>query len=85
VALNIKDPETDRLARELAARTGESITKAVSVALTERLDRIGRDRPSREERRRRIYARLAEIDAMPVLDDRPVEELLPYDEHGVPI
>jgi antitoxin VapB len=33
VALNIKDAETDRLARELAAETGESITEAVRRAI----------------------------------------------------
>ncbi len=44
VALNIKDPATDRLARELAAATGESITDALRVAIEERLARV-RTRP----------------------------------------
>jgi antitoxin VapB len=39
MALNIKDPEADRLARERAARTGESITQTVVKALRERLKR----------------------------------------------
>lgn len=39
--LTIKNPETDRLARELVALTGESITAAVTVALRERLERFG--------------------------------------------
>ena len=38
--LNIKNPETSKLARELAKRTGESITLAVRVALRERLEII---------------------------------------------
>ena len=38
--LTIKDPGTDRLARELVALTGESITAAVTVALRERLERF---------------------------------------------
>lgn len=38
--LTIKNPETDRLARELVALTGESITAAVTVALRERLERF---------------------------------------------
>jgi antitoxin VapB len=37
--LSIKDPETDDLARNLAAKTGETITEAVKVALRERLER----------------------------------------------
>ncbi len=38
VALSIKDPEADRLARALAVATGESLTEAVTEALRERLD-----------------------------------------------
>ncbi|MFC7379901.1 type II toxin-antitoxin system VapB family antitoxin [Brevundimonas sp. GCM10030266] len=37
--LNIKNPETHRLARELAARRGETLTTAVTVALREQLAR----------------------------------------------
>ncbi|TMJ28754.1 MAG: transcription factor [Alphaproteobacteria bacterium] len=41
--LSIKDEETQRLARELAERTGETITFAVTTAIRERLDRIRRE------------------------------------------
>ena len=40
MALNIKDPETERLAAEVAALAGESKTRAVRVALAERRDRL---------------------------------------------
>lgn len=40
MSLNIKDPETHRLVRELAERTGESMTAAVREAVRERLDRV---------------------------------------------
>jgi antitoxin VapB len=43
VGLNIKDPETHRLAKELAKRTGESMTAAVTTAVRERLDRVRRE------------------------------------------
>ncbi len=39
MALSIKDEETDRLAREVAERNGETVTMAVKVALKERLER----------------------------------------------
>jgi len=39
VALSLKDRETDRLAREVAALAGESLTEAVRQALAERLER----------------------------------------------
>jgi antitoxin VapB len=38
--LSIKSDEADRLARELAAETGETLTEAVEIALRERLDRV---------------------------------------------
>jgi len=41
MSLNIKDPETERLARILAQQTGETITLAIRRALEERLRRVG--------------------------------------------
>lgn len=40
MALNIKDPETEKLAAEVAAMAGESKTRAVKVALQERRQRL---------------------------------------------
>lgn len=40
--MNIKNPETERLVRDLAAATGESLTGAITVAVRERLQRVGR-------------------------------------------
>jgi len=42
--LNIKSEEARRLATELARETGESMTRAVTTALRDRLDRITRNR-----------------------------------------
>ena len=39
MSLNIKNPETEQLARELARCTGESLTQAVTIAIQERLER----------------------------------------------
>ena len=44
MSLNIKDPETHRLAQALAKETGDTITHAVMEALRERLQRIRRQR-----------------------------------------
>ena len=83
MALSVKDPEADRLAREVAARTGETLTTAVVVALRERLARL-RGRP----RRRRLRDELREIGRrcaqLPTLDDRTADEILAYDERGLP-
>lgn len=83
MALSIKHPEADRLARELAEQTGETLTQAVLGALRERLVReTGRRRaPSVREELRAIRERCAEL---PVLDDRSPDEVLGYDERGLP-
>lgn len=83
MALNIKDPTTDRLVRELAANTGESITTAVTVAVRERLERIGRMAPA-EVRERELTRIALEAAALPVLDDRSPDEIVGYDEDGLP-
>jgi antitoxin VapB len=44
MSLNIKSEEAHRLAGELAALTGESLTAAVTIAVRERLDRVRRQR-----------------------------------------
>jgi antitoxin VapB len=83
MALSLKDPEADRLAREIADRTGETLTGAIVVALRERLARL-RKRP----RHRLLSEQLREIGercaALPTLDDRTEDEILGYDENGVP-
>lgn len=83
MALNIKDKETDRLARALVGLTGESLTKAVRQSLAERLEREKRrrDRVGVAERLMSIGRRCADH---PVLDDRPAEEIIGYDQHGLP-
>lgn len=83
MVLNIKDAETDRLARELAAEAGESITVATRRALEERLARIRARRavtgavPGLDEYIRRGRDRA-------VLDRRSADDILGYDERGLP-
>lgn len=83
MALSIKSLETERLAREIAAKTGESLTGAIQKALEERLERLTHQRQNKV-----LAAQLDDIlrrvDAMPVLDSRTPDEILDYDEHGLP-
>ena len=81
--LSIKHPEADLLARELAAATGETLTDAVVNALRERLIRQrGKSRGLRvRDELRTIRERCAQY---PVLDSRSADEILGYDEHGLP-
>ena len=83
MALSLKDRETDRLAREVAALTGETITTAVRNALSERLDREQR----RRGRPRDLAERLREIGehcaALPDHDTRSPDEIIGYDDTGM--
>jgi len=82
MALSIKTQEADRLARELAAATHESITEAVTVALRERLVRV-RSLPAPDIV---TAARLLAVDYEEGLahDRRSDDEIIGYDEHGLP-
>jgi antitoxin VapB len=83
MALSIKDPETERLARALSQLTGEDITTATRRAIDERLRRVGG-----QSRRAALLEDMAEIrrrwSEMPVADERSADEILGYDEHGLP-
>lgn len=84
MALSIKHPEADRLARELAEYTGESLTVAVLKALRERLDRQrGRGRARCLSSELRTIGK--RCSALPVLDPRSPDEILGYDDRGVPV
>lgn len=83
MAINIKDGATDALARELARRTGETLTGAVRRAIEERLERVRGQRPGRDlaEELDAIGQRCG---ALPVQDDRTPDQILGYDDVGVP-
>jgi antitoxin VapB len=81
--LSIKDPDVDRLARQLARITGESITEAVHVAVRDRLEREQRRRGKAIDRAK-IDEIVAQLAAIPVVDDRSPDELIGYDKHGLP-
>lgn len=83
MALSIKSIEVERLARELSDKTGESLTGAIHKALEERLDRMKR------ERRSQILASqldeiLHRVDEMPDIDSRSPDEIIGYDDMGLP-
>jgi len=83
MALNIRNPETERLAEAVAKLAGETKTEAVTQALRERLAGL------RRQRSRRSLAdeldRIAEHCAsLPVQDGRGDDDILGYDERGLP-
>ena len=80
--LNIKDEEAHALARMLAEATGESLTRAVKISIEERLARV---------RHLKVVCLADQLDrialdcaGLPVLDARTPEDILGYDESGLP-
>ena len=84
MAMNIKNPETDRLAKELAELTGESMTAAVTEAVRERLERVRRGKPD-PEKVERLMALAREMAPRIKEPWKSIDhgELL-YDEKGLP-
>jgi len=83
MALNIKNPEARHLAHELAELTGESLTDVVTTALRDRLSlvRQQRERAGLMSDIRQIQAFVA---SLPDHDLRTPEEIIGYDELGLP-
>jgi antitoxin VapB len=82
MSLNIKDPKTHKLAQTLAQETGESMTRAVAIALQERLARVRRSRKhgAKAAELLRIGRRCASH-----LKGAPMDHAaLLYDEKGLP-
>lgn len=81
MAILIKDEEADRIVRELAARTGESLTDAVKNAAKLRLARL----PPRKGRvdREGLAKLLAELDALPHINEHLTDdEILGHNDEG---
>jgi antitoxin VapB len=84
MALSLKDPEPDALARQVAALTGETLTEAVRRSLAERLHMEQLKRGERPWDQARIDALIERYNALPLLDTRSDDEILGYDEKGLP-
>jgi len=81
--LNIKDPLTERSVRALAAETGEAITTTIRIAVEDRLERVRRDKRS-SRMKSDIIAIARRCASLPDLDKRSADEILGYDENGLP-
>jgi antitoxin VapB len=84
MALNIKSEEAHRLARALADARGSTLTEAVTAALVESLS-VARDREASIDALlaevRQVQALVAEL---PDRDLRAPDEILGYDDRGLP-
>ncbi len=83
MALSIRNSEAEKLAETLARLTGETKTEAVTQALRDRLARLRRQR-SRTPLADELDKIALHCSRLPVLDSRTPEEILGYDENGLP-
>lgn len=86
MAMSVKNEETERLARELAEATGESLTTAITVSVRERLERLrrsSRDRAAAKAQRAMSLTRGSRELWHPDLVGANYDDLL-YDQDGLP-
>lgn len=85
MALSIKDDTADKYARELAALTHQSITQVVIDALREKLEREQRTKKRNIEVEAEAMLQMArKLFGGPIIDKRSNEDILGYDENGLP-
>ena len=84
MGLSIKNDETEQLVRELARRKGIGVTSAIDLAVRNELaitPPLKKDPATLLEAVRKIQERVAKL---PILDDRSADEILGYDDNGLP-
>lgn len=77
--LYIKNPTAHRLAEQVSKRMGVTLSDAVVSALEDKIQKT-----ARPLNRARLDALCAKIGSLPVLDARTPDEILGYDEFGIP-
>jgi antitoxin VapB len=81
--MSIKNNETERLARQVAKETGESLTKTIEISLREQLQRL-KQAPRGRIMNAELEDILRRVHSLPTRDTRPEAEILGYDRHGMP-
>lgn len=82
--IHISSPRVEQLAREVIARTGESLTQALITALEERLERIRR-RNLASDTFHEIMKISKRCRSLPDHDLRSSEDILDYNDWGIPL
>ena len=81
MGISIKNDRAEKLARQVSAATGESLTEAIIHSLEERLERL-KGRRSAPDLAETLMAISRRSSSLPDLDTREAEEILGYDEKG---
>ena len=89
MSTSLIDPDTERLAQKIAQVTGKPIQTVVREAITAKAEAAGilvtkHVKYSRDELIARMRALSDHCASLPVLDPRPPDEIIGYDEFGIP-
>ncbi|NET60049.1 MAG: type II toxin-antitoxin system VapB family antitoxin [Symploca sp. SIO2E6] len=86
MGISIKDPEIEVMVSELAELTGRSITEAVKLAVEKALIQAKnrRDLPKSHSLSKRLTEIALRCAALPDRDLRSADDILGYDEFGLP-
>lgn len=82
--ISIKRDDTVRLARALKQRTGKPMARVIHEALEDRLRRLGGDEAQQQRLLDELTAIARRVAALPDRDPRAADEILGYDENGLP-
>jgi antitoxin VapB len=83
--LNIKNEITHQKAKELSVLTGKSISSAVAHAIDEALKQAKKQQARHLDKLERDLEEIIKSTAsLPVKDDRPADQIIGYDEKGIP-
>lgn len=80
--MNIRSAKVDQLVQRLARLTGEDVETALERAIEERLSRVAPLAPT--DRIAALESFFERVSHMRVLDPRPADEILGYDDRGLP-
>jgi antitoxin VapB len=89
MSINIKNKEADRLVAEIKQVTGKGASEIILELLrAERARLATTHKPRIQEDLERILAATREMQRLwresPIIDPRPIDEILAYDENGLP-
>jgi antitoxin VapB len=83
MALSIRNPKAERLVREIAAESGENLTQAIIHAPEDRLESL-KGRRAAADIIQEIMRISMRCKVLPDRDLRTADEILGYDERGLP-
>lgn len=86
MSINVKNPEAEYLVDELKRRTGKDTTDLLLDLLRREQARLDEGVGQRIAKARAdTHALVERWNSLPIVDPRPIDEIVAYDENGLPV